>query len=264
MHPQSIRTALIISTYNRPAALHKVLQAVARQTRLPDIVAIGDDGSTDETRQLIDRLRPTMPFLLLHEWQEDKGFRPAGARNKAFAAALKEGAEYFIQIDGDIVPERHFVADHLSHARPGQYIRGYRGRLSKKETDSYLSEEKFRFRHPHNYKAWQRCVRLPFKIPCQPHKSYVEGCNVSFWAADIRAINGYDETFQGWGQEDDDLLERLSMAGCQRRDVKYRCCCVHLWHHEEPRDRFKQNFRHREDNVASGNFRTEHGLDQYL
>lgn len=41
--------SLIISTYNRPQALDRVLASAARQRVLPDQVLVADDGSGLET-----------------------------------------------------------------------------------------------------------------------------------------------------------------------------------------------------------------------
>jgi glycosyltransferase involved in cell wall biosynthesis len=45
--------SLLISTYNRPEALGLCLKTVLQQTILPAEVVIADDGSTEETANLI-------------------------------------------------------------------------------------------------------------------------------------------------------------------------------------------------------------------
>ena len=49
-----MKTSLIIATYNWPAALELVLLSLLKQSRLPDEIIIADDGSTKETKQLIE------------------------------------------------------------------------------------------------------------------------------------------------------------------------------------------------------------------
>ena len=72
-----MKTTLIISTYNRPEALSVCLDSVRFQTVMPDEVIVGDDGSTSETKDLIESFKKDFPVPLIHLWQEDKGFRLA-------------------------------------------------------------------------------------------------------------------------------------------------------------------------------------------
>lgn len=115
--------ALLITTYNRPDALHLVLSAVAAGTVMPDEVLVADDGSDDRTRTMLESFGRTAPFTLRHIWHEDDGFRVGVIRNKAIAAAE---SDYIIQIDGDMLPHRRFVEDHLRLARRGYFIAGGR------------------------------------------------------------------------------------------------------------------------------------------
>ena len=122
-----MKVSLLISTYNRPDALEVVLDSVASQTRMPDEVIVCDDGSGPETRRVIDRWTTILPVPLVHVWHEDRGFRLAAIRNKGIAAAT---GDYIVQIDGDVMLDRHFIADHADKATPGFYIKGSRVRLT--------------------------------------------------------------------------------------------------------------------------------------
>ena len=101
--------SLIITTFDWPQALRLVLRAVARQAPRPDEVIIADDGSAAETRQLLQQVAGDYPVPLRHVWQEHRGFRVGMARNRAVAAAR---GDYVIFLDGDMLPQRHFIADH--------------------------------------------------------------------------------------------------------------------------------------------------------
>jgi glycosyltransferase involved in cell wall biosynthesis len=48
--------SVIVTSYNRPDSLNLVLSALGQQTQLPIEVIVADDGSREETRQLITQL----------------------------------------------------------------------------------------------------------------------------------------------------------------------------------------------------------------
>src|SRR5687768_10761216 len=96
----TITTSLIISTYNWPEALNLCLMSIKSQTLLPDEIIIADDGSSGETKVLIENFQRSFEVPILHVWQPDQGFQLSRIRNKAIARATKE---YIIQIDGDLI-----------------------------------------------------------------------------------------------------------------------------------------------------------------
>ncbi|MBQ1972846.1 MAG: glycosyltransferase, partial [Paraprevotella sp.] len=59
------RISLVITTYNNPPFLELVLKSVLMQHTLPGEVVIADDGSTHETKELIDRYRELLPVPLV-------------------------------------------------------------------------------------------------------------------------------------------------------------------------------------------------------
>ncbi len=52
-----MRTSLVIVTYERPAALERVLASVGAQTRAPDEVIVADDGSGPEMAAVVAAFR---------------------------------------------------------------------------------------------------------------------------------------------------------------------------------------------------------------
>ncbi len=79
--------SLIVTTYNRADALRQVLLSVLDQSVLPLEVLVADDGSRNDTKEMIESLAVTYPVPLKHVWQEDVGFRLAMIRNRAIAQA---------------------------------------------------------------------------------------------------------------------------------------------------------------------------------
>ena len=107
-----MRISVAVITYNWPEALELVLKALAAQSELPHEVIVTDDGSQPATRELLKRVALDYPVRLVHLWQPDDGARMSRARNRAIAAAQ---GDYIILLDGDMVAERHFIADHRAN-----------------------------------------------------------------------------------------------------------------------------------------------------
>ena len=56
------------------------------------------------------------------------------------------------------------------------------------------------------------------------------GGNVGVWRSDFERVNGYDETFEGWGCEDDDLAYRLRKTGMRIASIMRWVRAFHIWH----------------------------------
>ena len=65
----------------------------------------------------------------------------------------------------------------------------------------------------------------------------------SVFAAVLELVNGFDESFLGWGHEDSDLVVRLFNAGVMRKDGAFATEVFHLWHREAQRDQESSNRR---------------------
>ncbi|MDR2764770.1 MAG: glycosyltransferase family 2 protein [Tannerella sp.] len=259
--------SILVSTYNRPAALSLCLQSIAKQTVLPDEVVIADDGSGEETVRLIEQMKLHFPVPLVHVWQEDKGFRLAKCRNKAVA---RSGGEYIIQIDGDLVLHRRFVEDHLSFARPGCFLKGGRVNLTGKLTDTLCRSCAL----PHIHFLTPGLIRRTNAIHCAPLSRYLApryqknrialGCNMSFWKKDYIAVNGYDEVFEGWGGEDSDFAGRMINRGLEKRHLKFAGIAYHLWHDDLYMQNREKNYNYLHQNLQEKRIWCDPGVNQYL
>ena len=92
-----MKISVIVATYNWPSALRLSLQSLMRQTAHNFEIVVADDGSRNETRELIESLAKSSPVPIIHSWQEDIGFRLARSRNQA---VLKSHGDYLIFVDG--------------------------------------------------------------------------------------------------------------------------------------------------------------------
>ena len=114
-----MKIGVIISTYNNPKWLEKVLWGYICQERKADEIIIADDGSTDETRQLLERYKSELPIK--HIWHEDRGFQKSEILNKAIIASE---SEYLIFTDQDCIPREDFISIHEKYAEKGFFLSG--------------------------------------------------------------------------------------------------------------------------------------------
>ena len=122
-----MRVSVILSTYNAPDWLEKVLWGYAVQSFRDFEILVADDGSTQETSARIELLRRETGLSLRHVWHEHRGFRKCTIVNKAIALAE---ADYLLFSDGDCIPRRDFIQQHVSLSEPGRFLSGGAIRLS--------------------------------------------------------------------------------------------------------------------------------------
>ncbi|SHF97368.1 Glycosyltransferase involved in cell wall bisynthesis [Mariniphaga anaerophila] len=240
-----MKTSLIIVTYNRPGALSLILKSIERQTVLPTEVIIADDGSTDDTLQIINTFQKKFPVPLLHVWHEDKGFRAAAIRNSAIKSS---SGDYLIFSDGDLFFHKNFIRDFKTHARKNEALIGSRVFLKKTATDSRIANQRANAVFPLLSEEIEtnrlNSLRFPlinkFLKPLK-YSSRLRGGLLGVWKKDILAVNGWNEDFQGWGMEDTELVARLFNQGLIFKKIKFQAITYHLWHKIESREKVSTN-----------------------
>lgn len=274
MSGDSLRIAVIVTTYNRPDALAAVLEGFLAQTDANFEVLVADDGSTGDTAQVVKDFQRRASFPVVHVWQEDDGFRAAAIRNRALAAS---GADYIIFTDGDCIPPADFVARHRALSEPGCFLSGNRLLLSEAFTRRLLREKI----PVHSWGAsdWLLArvrgdvnrllplLRLPdvaWMRKRAPNRwQGAKTCNLSAFRQDLLRVNGLDESYTGWGQEDSDLVVRLIRAGLVNKSARFSAPVLHLWHKENDRSHLEENRRRLQDVLSAANVRALKGVDQY-
>ena len=266
--------SIIVTTYNRPDALRAVLHSLATQSDGAFEVLVADDGSRAETAAAIAEVAADFPVSLVHLWQSDDGFRAAAARNLAVAASR---GDYLVFVDGDCVLRADFVARHRALAEAGWFVAGNRVLLGKDFTAKALQTSRLEL-HADSRLTWlgrrfsgaiNRWLPLCF-VPGQGWRKRqpqrwqgARTCNLALWRRDFDTVNGFDETFQGWGHEDADLAIRLLHAGVHRKDGRFATAVLHLWHHENDRSNLPENERRLAEILAGDRVRAQHGIDTY-
>jgi glycosyltransferase involved in cell wall biosynthesis len=268
-----MNTAVLITTYNRPDALAIVLEGYRGQSDVDFDLLVADDGSKEETAGVVKEFAQRAPFSITHVWQEDRGFRAAAIRNRAIAST---NADYIIFTDGDCVPAPHFVRTHKQLAEPGYFLGSNRVLLTAELTNRVVRD-----RVPiHAWSGidwalfWSRREvnrMLPLiQLPDGPFRKWtpdrwkgIKTCNLSTWRTDLIQVNGLDESYEGWGLEDSDLVIRLLHAGVKHKSARLAATVFHLWHPEQDRMRLPANQKRLDDLLRSKTIQAAIGLDQY-
>ena len=238
-----MRISLIVATYNRPDALLLVLESIRHQRLRPSEVIIADDGSDEETRNLIVDYAAKSSLKILHSYQKDLGFRVALSRNRAIAMS---SSEYIVLIDGDMILHPEFLMDHAKNAKFGYFIQGPRSLLMKKKTLEVLKNEQIFF-YFFSTGLSNRLNSIHSKFLSKlfsTKKNYLKGiktCNMSFFRKDCESVNGFNNEFEGWGREDSEFVSRLFNKGINRNTIKFSAIQYHLWHEESNRDFLVKN-----------------------
>lgn len=235
--------SLLFTTYNSPAWLEKVLWGVLEQDHRHFEVVVADDGSTGETRDLLERYRPEFEsrgIPLTHVWQEDKGFRKCRILNKAL---LRARYDYVVFTDGDCVLRSDFLSAHARAAETGHYLSGTYFKLPMEtsvaiERDDIVSQRCFErgWLVRHGLEGQRGRLRLTRSATLArilnrttPVACNLKGSNASAWRADLLAVGGMDERLASGGQ-DRELGVRLQNFGLRARHVRFDAICLHLDH----------------------------------
>jgi glycosyltransferase involved in cell wall biosynthesis len=255
---------LVVNTFNAPEALDKVLGAVGQQAVQPFEVLVADDGSGPETQAVLEKWGTRLSCPLGHVWQENKGFRRTHVLNQA---VLRARGDYLVFLDGDCVPHAEFVADHLALAEAGCWVQARRCFVKEPYVQDF---DLARI----SVAAWVGLGRIEqgLKAFRTPWKSVrkdedlrgVIGCNLGIWREDLLAVNGYDESFTGWGREDSDLAARLYHLGRKRKFVRGRAVVFHLNHPVASRAQLESNQARLEETFKTGRVRAVLGIAERL
>lgn len=232
--------SVIISTYNSPDWLEKVLWGYDNQTFTNFEVIIADDGSTNETASLIKKTQSMVSFPIKHVWHKDAGFRKCEILNSAIQASTYE---YLVISDGDCIPREDFLDTHFRLRKPNHFLSGGYLKLPMNVSEDISKEDI----------TTQNCFKLPWlrkkglKISSlkswkltagkyqhilnriTPTNASWNGHNASGWKKDALAVNGFNEKMR-YGALDREFGERLMNNGVKPIQIRYSAICIHLDH----------------------------------
>lgn len=237
--------SLIISVYNDIRYLTFIYEALKLQTRKDFEVVIADDGSNTQSVAKIKELIAGAPFPTTHVWHEDNGWQKNIILNKAVVAAK---SDYLIFIDGDCIPHRKFIEEHLHLALEGRVVAGRRVQLTPK-VDKELTVEDIKKGRLHRKALFnglisglkretrhtEEVIRITngFIRHLILNERYggVLGCNFSLYKDDLLSVNGFDERYKlpAIG-EDTDVEARLNRIDIYAKVERHILTVYHKSH----------------------------------
>ena len=241
--------SVIITTYNSPNFLEQCLNSFLTQKDKNFEIIVADDGSTKDTEKLIKQYENKLKIS--HVWHNDDGFRAAKIRNEAVKIST---GNYLVFIDGDCITFDDFIENHKKIAENGYFARGNRAMLSQTFSKKIINEKininliskmkliKLRiFKDMNRILPILRIINYPFRKMKKTKWEGATTCNFGIWKSDFININGYDESFIGWGREDSHLIVRLINSNIFRKEAIFSTGVLHLKHEINSRENFSKN-----------------------
>lgn len=239
------RISLIICTRNRAqalvACLNSVSSAAAHYVGGLEFIIV-DNGSTDDTAQVIEAWRPSAGGQLNHLVEPKKGL--SRAKNRGLEAATGEIIAF---TDDDCRLGETYFTDLASVYEGVQEPVLIGGRVELGDADD-----------------------LPFTIkpdldpqtynPTIHPGGFAHGCNLTFNRPALERLGGFDVRLGPGSRlgaaEDTDLVFRAHVAGLP---VRYDPSFV-VWHHHGRQDRDEVRSLHHAYNVGNGALYLKHGV----
>lgn len=124
MSGSSSRIWVIIPCYNESSAITATLDALAVQTRAPEQIVVVDNGSTDDSTDVVERYarsHPAVPLSVIREPEKGTG----RAADTGMRHAIAKGAMFLARTDADCRPRSAWI-DELAaaFARGDEFVVG--------------------------------------------------------------------------------------------------------------------------------------------
>lgn len=207
--------SVIIPTYNGAYKLPIIINSILSETILPNEVIIVVDGSTDNTKEILEELKLPSNFQIL--------YRKNGGR----AAVRNSGANFatgdlLIFFDDDMLPAPDCVEKHLEHhsQHPGSILSGAQiDYITQASTDF----QKFK---SHLTTKWADQIRGNEQSILLRDNIFMTAANCSFSKKVFEKLGGFDERLTD--AEDFDLAIRAN----QLHIPIYYDHSVFAWHND--------------------------------
>ncbi len=228
--------AVVVCSFERPNHLRRCLLSLAAQQGVDGRfeVIVVDDGSCDDTPEMVTRLQREADFRLEFVTHPHDGFQQSRCRNEGILAS---SAPYLLFTDGDCLFPHDHLQQHLALRRPGVARAGDCFRIDQAASEQ-IDDDAARSGSYHAELApavgrWRRRVHrkaMFYQLTHKRARPKLVGWNMAMWRRDLERTNGFDQRFRAWSCEDDDLAARLRAVGVRIRTALGRTFGYHLWH----------------------------------
>lgn len=227
----TLPVSIIIPVYNRQSILAKTLAAITHQTYPKELieVVVVDDGSHDAVHEVIRKYENHLE--LIYTRQADRGYRLSEARNLGARTARHH---YLITLDCDTLPSPELVESYMKffHVTDQAILMGYRKyictdlitdhqiiqdinialNLPEVTTNNTVASRQSSAGKSYD---WRLSLFTRTNYLKQSQWSFMGfvGANMAYPKNVVEKVGGYDEAFQHWGSEDNELGYRCYNAG---------------------------------------------------
>lgn len=245
-----------------------------RQSVQPYEIIIADDGSSTDIAKAFDSGIPDKP-VIKHIFQPDNGFRLARSRNNA---ARHASGDYFVFLDQDVLVEPDFVEKILQLAKPSRFMPFRAVYSSSVELQkiftvmdgvawSYdqllqvVDRTKKQGQRKHVFK--DLLYNFYYTVGLRTRGAKLIGLGFGLSKENFHKIDGFDESYQSWGYEDDDFGNRLYKASVTAQSTLPFKPLIHLYHNEDASKASMENkdfYYRRKREISSTHYKSTVGL----
>lgn len=247
----------VILTTHTTRHLRRSLMGVAAQRAKPATVVVSCDNDLEEIADAVRLASEELGIGVALVQRRNMGeCRVGQARNngvRALAALGLAGTDRLLYLDGDCCPAADVGEIHLRRGEGTGLLIGFRVELTEEQTSRFDERrvrrgelaveptgEQMAALEARDAKYRRQLVLKRFGLT-KSHKPKLLSAHFSTSAEAMLAVNGFDEQYVGWGQEDDDLGRRLHLSGARAGVVIREAMVLHQWHPTRAAGRWDQS-----------------------
>ena len=271
-----MKISVIVPVYNRLEHLRALFLCLLKQKKQPDELIITDDGSSQKVLDFIGDLIPKAQFKVKHIYQEDKGFRKTRALNNGVRNSI---GDLLIFCDQDLIFGEEYIETIAKNIKNDIFLMGRAHHITEAEKSIILSDinkiatyneivQKIPSKYIETIKKMlkedrKRRLLKTFKLAKRGIR--LVGMSYALMKDSYIKVNGYDENYIGWGQEDDDFGNRLTVAGINGKELVTENIQLHLWHYSDPTKVHSSNeeyyYKRKEEIFSKKDFYCKNGYE---